>query len=594
MKQVLIVLLASCLLLPLGLVAAESEDANAEALFEEIFQQKLARSPIFQTSIGVKTDYDKWDDKSEAFAQQGHRLDKSLLGKLRALDKNKLSQANQLNVSLLEDEISTRVDNFKWRYHLYAFDQMRGYHTYVISILTNEHKVESVSDAEAYIARLNSLPVLFDQLLEKQKKSADLGVIPPKFVFEKIISASERAIAGAPMEKGDDSILLADFRAKVEGLEGDAKTKKDLIKRAEKALKKKVGPAYKKLIASWQALEKRADDRAGAWKFPDGLAYYQAALEATTTTDMTAEQIHQTGLAEVARIHDEMRGIMKKVKFKGELADFFEFIRSSDQFYYPGTDEGRNAYLDDAVALVAEIKLRLPELFISEPSTDLLVKRVEPYREKSAGMAFYQAGAADGSRPGIFYANLSDMREIAKYEMAALVYHEGLPGHHMQISIARELQGLPEFRKYTGYTAYIEGWGLYSELLPKEIGLYQDPYSDFGRLNMELWRACRLVVDTGLHHYKWTRQQAIDYLMVNTPAALVRSERSIDRYIVMPSQATAYKVGMIKILELREKSKAALGDKFDIREFHERILAAGSLPLNLLEAEIDRWLEETT
>ncbi len=570
---------------------ASTENAKALKLFEEIFQQKVDRSPIFQTSLGIKKDYDKWDDRSEAFAQQSYRLNKANLAKLNKLERGSLSPEVLLSLRILEYEITEDLKNFKWRYHNYAFDQMRGFHTYVISVLTNEHKIENVQDAEDYIARLEGISPLFKQLLTKQDKSAELGVLAPKFVFPKVIAASERVIKGAPFDEGSDSILFADFKEKVALLKLKAEQEEALIDAAKKALLRKVGPAYQSLIARMSELEKQADENDGAWKFPDGKDFYQDALEKMTTTDLTAEEIHQLGLQEVKRIHAEMRSIMKTVKFEGDLAKFFEFIREDEQFYYPTTDEGRNAYLDAAVELVSEIKTRLPELFISQPGTDLIVKRVEPYREKSAGMAFYQAGAPDGSRPGIFYANLYDMREIAKYEMAALVYHEGLPGHHMQISIARELENVPEFRKYSGYTAYIEGWGLYSELLPKEIGLYQDPYSDFGRLNMELWRACRLVVDTGIHHYKWTRQQAIDYLMQNTPSAKIRAERSIDRYIVMPSQATAYKVGMLKILELREKAKKALGDKFDIREFHEVILASGPLPLNILEEQINQWIQ---
>lgn len=569
---------------------AESENARAQKLFADYFQTQVDRSPIFQTELGIKKDYDKWDDKSEAFAQQGLRLDKSYLAQLQTLDDSKLDADTLLSKKVLADQLEQKIAMFKWRYHNYPFNQMWGAHSWVVSILSNEHKVETVKDAENYIARLNAVPLLFEQLLTTQKTSAEQGIIPPDFILPKVIEASENVIRGAPFTEGEDSVLFADIKNKIAQLDIENPEKTRLTDDAAKALVASVKPAYQNLITEMQALGKKADARAGAWKFPEGKDFYQAALRATTTTDLSAAEIHQLGLAEVKRIHKEMRGIMKQVKFKGDLQDFFAFIRSDPQFYFPDTEEGRNAYLDEAVDLVAEIKARLPELFISQPGIDLVVKRVEPYREKSAGMAFYQPGAPDGSRSGIFYANLSNMREIAKYEMAALVYHEGLPGHHMQISIARELENLPEFRKYIDSTAYVEGWGLYSELLPKEIGLYQDPYSDFGRLNMELWRACRLVVDTGLHHYKWTRQQAVDYLMENTPAAEARAQRSIDRYIVLPSQATAYKVGMLKILELRERARKALGKKFDIREYHEQVLAAGALPLGILEEQIDSWI----
>jgi uncharacterized protein (DUF885 family) len=285
-----------------------------------------------------------------------------------------------------------------------------------------------------------------------------------------------------------------------------------------------------------------------------------------------------------------MRAIMKQVGFAGDLQDFFEFTRTDPQFYYPETSEGKQAYLDEATALIDDMKTRLDSLFKVKPKADLVVKAVEPFREKSAGKAFYQRPAPDGSRPGTYYANLYTMKAMPIYQMAALAYHEGIPGHHMQIAIAQELEGIPKFRKFGGYTAYTEGWGLYAELLPKEIGLYEDPYSDFGRLAMELWRACRLVTDTGLHAKRWTREQAIDYLLQNTPNAESDIVKAIERYIVMPSQATAYKVGMLKILELRENAKTKLGEAFDIREFHDVVLKQGALPLATLESIVDRWI----
>jgi uncharacterized protein (DUF885 family) len=337
-------------------------------------------------------------------------------------------------------------------------------------------------------------------------------------------------------------------------------------------------------------LRKKADTRDGAWKFPDGEAFFNNALARTTTTELTAKEIHEIGLAEVARIHDEMRAIKEKVGFKGDLKAFMEFMKTDKQFYLPNTEEGKEKYLKDATAMIDNLKSRLDELFIVKPKADMIVKRVEAFREKAAGKAFYQQPAPDGSRPGIYYANLYDMEAMPTYQMEALAYHEGIPGHHMQIAIAQELEGVPKFRKFGGYTAYIEGWGLYSELVPKEMGLYEDPYSDFGRLAMELWRACRLVVDTGIHAMKWTRQEGIDYYVNNTPNAKSDGVKMVERHIVMPSQATAYKVGMLKILELREDAKKELGDKFDIRQFHDVVLKNGPVPLNVLEKFVDEWV----
>jgi uncharacterized protein (DUF885 family) len=309
-----------------------------------------------------------------------------------------------------------------------------------------------------------------------------------------------------------------------------------------------------------------------------------------TTTDLTAGEIHQIGLDEVARIHGEMQAIMTQVGFEGTLQEFFEFMRTDPQFYKPETEEGKAEYLAEAVAAIETMKGDLPKLFNTFPKADMEVKAVEAFREKSAGKAFYSRPAPDGSRPGIYYANLYSMADMPTYQLEALAFHEGIPGHHMQIAIAQELEGIPSFRKFGGYTAYSEGWGLYSELVPKELGYYSDPYSDFGRLAMEIWRAARLVVDTGLHDKRWTREQAVQYLMDNTPNPQGDCEKAIDRYIVMPGQATAYKIGMLKIVELRERARTQLGDAFDIREFHDIVLRDGAVPLAVLEETVDAWL----
>ena len=309
---------------------------------------------------------------------------------------------------------------------------------------------------------------------------------------------------------------------------------------------------------------------------------------------MTADQIHELGLQEVARIHDQMRDIMAEVEFEGDLQAFFAFMRDPESpFYYPNTDEGRARYLAEATAMIDAMEARLPEVFSRQPEASLIVKAVEPFREKSAGKAFYQRPSPDGSRPGTYYANLYRMEDMPTYQMEALAFHEGLPGHHMQIAIAQELDGIPSFRRFGGYTAYSEGWGLYSEYFPKEMGFYEDPYSDFGRLAMELWRAARLVVDTGLHSKKWSREQAVQYLINNTPNPPGDCQKAIDRYIVMPGQATAYKVGMLKILELRETARTELGEAFDIRDFHDVIIEQGPVPLAVLEDLVTEWIRET-
>lgn len=397
-------------------------------------------------------------------------------------------------------------------------------------------------------------------------------------------------MVGAPFSEGKPSALLADFTNKVNALDLIEVKKQRLIADAIEALESHVGPANEKLIAYLQHLETRADTRSGVWKLPEGGAFYSYALKRTTSTDLTAKDIHKIGLQEVARIHGEMRTIMTAVNFNGSLHAFFEFMRADPQFIYPQTDEGKQRYLNQATAIIDTVKSRLDELFITKPKTDLIVKPVEAYRESSAGIAFYSPPSIDGSRPGCYYANLYRMSDMPWYKMQALAYHEGIPGHHMQFAMTAEQENLPLFLKFESNTAHFEGWGLYAELLPKEIGLYQNPYSDFGRLTMELWRAARLVVDTGIHAKRWTREQAIEWLKINTPNPEGEIIKGVERYIVWPSQATAYKIGMLKILDLRERARHQLGDKFDIRKYHDVVLKNGALPLNILEELVNQWI----
>lgn len=571
-------------------VSAQSESDKANALFEQIFMDGVKRSPLLQTRLGIKDDYDKWQDLSDEHFDAGLALTRQHLAQLGAIDQSKLDDSTRISYLLMQQGLQQELDDAKWRLYSYPVNQMYGTHSQVPSTLINQHTISSEADAKAYITRLNGVPKLFSQLQQQLQQRADAGIIAPAFVFPHVISASENVIKGAPFEEGADSTLLADFSKKIAKLELTEQAKKILLDEAKVALLTSVKPAYASLINYLQTLSQQAGTIDGVWRFKDGEAFYNNALKRTTTTELSASQIHQIGLDEVARIHAEMRAIMDKTGFSGDLKAFFQFMQTDPQFYYPETEEGKAAYLKEATAVIDNMKSRLGELFLLKPKADMIVKAVEPFREKSAGKAFYQQPSMDGSRPGIYYANLYRMSDMPKYEMEALAYHEGIPGHHMQLAIAQELEAMPKFRRFGFYTAYIEGWGLYSELLPKEIGLYQDPYSNFGRLAMELWRACRLVVDTGIHAKKWSREDAIQYLLDNTPNTESAIEKAIERYIVMPSQATAYKIGMIKLIELREKAKAALGDKFDIRMFHDVVLKNGALPLDVLEQLVDEYI----
>ena len=570
--------------------ATASEKANE--FFETAFKNRLARSPMFQARLGIKDNYSKWDDLSEAYTQETHELIVSQLETAkRTLAYDKLDAATRLSFDLFVDSSERQIRAHEFRYHSYPLNQMYGWQSTVPAFLINIHRITDESDAKAYVARLRGVEELFNQVIDMVNARAERGVIPPKFVFGYVISDCENMLKGKPFdESGEDNTLLADFKKKVIELDMSDEKKLELVDSAQRAIAENVGTGYRNMIAAAKALEAKATTDDGAWKFPDGAAYYKNRLEDMTTTGLSASEIHEIGLVEVGRIHDEMRAIMEAVGFEGTLGEFFVHLRDDPKFYYEESDAGREAYLKEATAIIDNMKGRLDELFITKPKADMIVKRVEAFREKSAGKAFYERPAPDGSRPGTYYANLYRMADMPIYQMEALAYHEGVPGHHMQIAIAMELENFPSFRKHLRYTAYTEGWALYTEFIPKEMGLYSDPYSDFGRLAMELWRACRLVVDTGIHDKKWTREKAIDYLVTNTPNPEGDAIKAIERYIVMPGQATAYKIGMLKIIELRENARADLGDDFDIRGFHDTLLTSGPVPLTILEVLVDRWV----
>ncbi len=572
------------------IIDVNSEKANE--LFDTIFMENVERSPMYQTYLGIKTDYDKWDDISEENELKELAFAKANLLRVNAIDTSLLDAQTKISQRLYVQRLENQIADHKWRHHSYPVHQMRGLHSQVPAFLINQHSISSVKEAKDYISRVHGAKKLMEQVVEQLKIREAKGIIAPKFVFDHVIRDSNNILQGSPFSDGESSTILLDFEGKVNKLDISASEKSALISDVKQALIQSLKPGYEQLITYVTELKSKANTKDGVWKFPEGDAFFNNALQRTTTTDLTSEDIHTLGLSEVARIHDEMRIIMKTVGFKGDLSEFFDFMRNDKQFYYSGDKEGREKYLNEAVALIDDMEGRLDSLFLTKPKAKLKVKAVESFREKSAGKAFYQQPAPDGSRPGVYYANLYDMEAMPTYQMAALAYHEGIPGHHMQIAIKQELTGIPKFRKFGGYTAHTEGWGLYSEMIPKEIGLYQDPYSDFGRLAMELWRACRLVVDTGIHTKKWTREQGIEYYATNTPNAKSDAVKMVERHIVMPSQATAYKIGMLKIIELREKSKVALGNKFDIREFHDVVLKNGPVPLNVLTELVDIYIKE--
>jgi uncharacterized protein (DUF885 family) len=568
----------------------QDQSAMLNAWFDKKFEEGLMDSPETLTELGRKERKSELDDISEAKELERLEKKKKDLAALLKFDPTVLDDQTRLSFQLYRKSLEEAINNEKFRHYTYPVNQMHGMQSELPSFMINKHLITDIKDAEAYISRLEVFPKKFDQLIEALEIRAKKNIIVPKFVFTHLYNDCNNIIGD--VSKPEEQLLYKDFSGKIEKLALSPDEKKKLLEKAKYAVTVSVVPSYHKLVSYLKTLEKKAPDIVGVWRFKDGDAFYNYRLRQVTTTNMKAEEIFTLGQKEVARIHNEMADIMKQVGFKGTLKEFFAFVQKDPQFYYPNTSEGKSAMISGYQSIVDSMEKRLDELFYTKPKARMIVKAVEPYREKSAGKAFYEHPALDGSRPGTFYANLYNTADMPKYEMEALAYHEGIPGHHMQISIAQELQGLPEFRKHGHYTAYIEGWGLYCELIPKEMGFYSDPYSDFGRLAMELWRACRLVVDAGLHYRRWTREEAIKYLMDNTPNTENSCKKAIERYIVMPGQATAYKVGMIKLVELREKAKKELGDKFDVRKFHDVILLSGPVPLDVVEERVNAWVKE--
>ncbi|MFK4059135.1 DUF885 domain-containing protein [Brevundimonas sp. NPDC046655] len=570
---------------------AQSEDARLNAFFDQAFQERIALSPQQMTGLGLKTDYDKLDDVSDAASARALALQESQLARMKAeFDPAKLNAQSKMSWRLFEYGVQQARLSNQWRDWGFQFAANGNPTTGLPVFLINNHRISSVSDAEAYVSRITEAERYMGQVATTLKARAAEGVVSPRFVFEPSIANTRAVITGAPFDSGADNPVWADFQKKVAALDADQATKDRLLASARAALTGPYKRGFDTVLTALAEVRPMADSDAGVWRLPNGEAYYNARLQLSTTTDLTADQIHQIGLDEVARIQREMEVIKAKVGFDGSLQDFFVFLKTDPRFQYPNTAEGKEQYLTDARAFIAQVMAVAPQWFSNLPKAALEVRAVEPFREATASIAFYNAPAPDGSRPGIYYVNLSDMTQVLKPQIEGISYHEGAPGHHFQIAYAQEIEGLPRFRRFGGYGAYAEGWGLYAEQLGKEMGFYQDPYSDFGRLSTELWRAVRLVTDTGLHAKRWSREQAMDYFRQNSLLSERDIQKEVERYITNPGQATSYKIGELKIEELRHKAEATLGAKFDIKDFHAVVLGSGSVPLDVLADQVDAWI----
>ena len=477
-----------------------------------------------------------------------------------------------------------------YRYHNYPLNQLFGVQNGYPSFMQAQHQVHSVGDAENYLSRLQKVKLKFAQTLEGLKIREAKGIIPPKFVIERVLTEMNEFVA-MPVQ---DNILYSSFKTKLADTDISADEQARLLAAAEADIKGYVHPAYQLFIDYFTQLQAKAGTDDGYWALPNGSLAYEQLLKFFTTTNYTADEIHAKGLAEVDRIQNEIMTILAAEGY--DVSQGFsvaiEALAADPKFYYEDSDAGRAQILVDYQAILDEVNAGLGDAFRIRPEAGMEVVRIPEFKEKTAPGAYYQQPAIDGSRPGRFYANLYDIKATPKYGMRTLAYHEGIPGHHFQIAVAMELEGMPLIRKMAPFTAYIEGWALYSERLAWELGFQKDPFDNIGRLQAELFRAVRLVVDTGIHHSRWTREQAIDYMKKNTGMSDRDVTAEIERYIVMPGQATAYKVGMMKILELREKAKLALGDKFDLRDFHDVVLKNGAVPLDILETLVDRYIAD--
>ncbi|MCW8833624.1 MAG: DUF885 domain-containing protein [Colwellia sp.] len=575
---------------------AKSESERINEWFAKKYEQQLQLSPMTLTFLGRKDQYDKIDVMTEAEEVRQLAMQKQSVEELKAnFDYDKLNDEAKISYDIWVYQYEQAAEGQQYNSNGYIFTQMQGVQAFAAQFLISFHKVDTESDMLAYNKRISGISQAIADLLVRAQANAKVGVRPPKFAYEGVIEQAQGLITGAPFSAGEDSALWADAKRKVTALV-EAKSIEqaradELLAETKQALLTKFLPTYQALVAWFEEDIVNTDEIAtGVGKQPNGENYYNFRLKASTTTNLTADEIHQVGLAEVARITKEMIAIKDKVGFEGDLQEFFTFVKTDQQFFYPNTDEGRQGYITDTESYLAKINKQLPNFFGILPKADLVVKRVESFREQDGAAQHYYPGTPDGSRDGIYYAHLSDMTAMPKNEMEGIAYHEGNPGHHMQISIAQELTGVPQFRTQANFTAYAEGWGLYAELLAKEMGGYQNDFSNFGRLVNEIWRAVRLVVDTGLHSKGWTEAEAIAYFKENTPVSAEAITSEVRRYIVWPGQATAYKVGMLKILALRAKAEKELADKFDIKGFHDTVLGGGSVPLAILERRVDSWI----
>jgi len=566
--------------------AAEASAGEAlHALFDEHFERGLELNPLRATFVGDN----RYNDRIANSLGPEHRakslaFEKEFLARLEEIDRSQLDYQDQLSYDLFRLNRELAIERDRFPGHLQPINQFGSIMSFFIQLGSGNsaHPFKTVKDYDDWLSRVDDFVAIADQAVENMREGMRTGVVRPRILMQKVVPQLESQIVEnvedsnfyAPIRNMPDSFSEAD-RARLSAAFADAIA--DKIVPAYERVNNFIGDDY---LAA-------ARETVGQASLPDGEEWYAYLVRVRTTTDMTPGEIHQVGLDEVARIHDEMRGVMDAVGFEGDLHDFFDYMNNDDQFFFEEPEQLIQGYADMS-GHVTELAHDLFEVF---PSTRFEVRRVEPYRERSAAGGSYQAGNPDGSRAGVFYANAYNMRARPRWAMESLFLHEAIPGHHFQIMIQRENDELPKFRRFGGFSAYSEGWGLYAESLGKELGVYTDPYMYFGALNAELWRAIRLVVDTGIHAKGWTRQQVLDYMYENSAVAEARAVAEAERFMAIPGQALAYKIGQLKIREIRDGAEQRLGDRFDVKAFHTEVLKDGAMPLSMLEAKLDRWVD---
>jgi uncharacterized protein (DUF885 family) len=559
--------------------------------YARVFLRFALQSPMLLSQLGFvppALDFHshKLDDVSPAAEDRAFRFVQRELGVLRSFDRSAIKDT--ISYDVMEWFMADLVENRRFRFHNYPLNQFAGAQNELPSFMLNVHQVRRLKDARNYLTRLEAFDRYFDQVIEGSGLRAARGFVPPRFVLERVLTEMREFISPPP----SDHVLYANLRAALDTLsEIPPEERQVLLLRAGVAIRERVYPAYRKLIAHAEELERSATEDDGVWKLSDGDAYYAHRLRSSTTTDLSAEQIHQLGLREVARIEAELRPLLVRQGLEAsDLGAALSRLREEPRFQWPDTDEGRAAILEEYRRIIAQASTHLAPLFGRQPAAPVVVERVPEFREATSAVASYQQPALDGSRPGKFFVNLRDVADHARFRMRTVAYHEAIPGHHFQLASQQQLEGGPFFRKVIPFTAYTEGWGLYAEQLAAESGLQDDPLDRIGYLVDELWRAVRLVVDTGIHSKRWTRADAVAYMRrTGKPEADIVAE--VERYVVLPAQATSYKVGQLKILELRERARGRLGDNFDIRGFHDVVLGQGAVPLAILERAVDAWTQ---